>query len=144
MASLARCSSCRGFLPTGIVACPNCGTTEAAGLGSRIGFWLKAAGGASVAMTLMACYGVPVDPNDPTDTDPSEGTGTTTGDTPTTSVSTGGAESTTGGVESSSGGAESSSGGGGSTSAGSTGASDSGGSDGSTGAGGVDEPSLPR
>jgi hypothetical protein len=56
----------------------------------RIGFWLKAAGGASVAMTLMACYGVPPDPDDP-DTDPTEGTGGT-GETETEgSGSSGGA-----------------------------------------------------
>ena len=140
MASLARCSSCRGFVPAGLASCPNCGLgvgEPTAGLADRLGFWIKAAGGASVAMTLMACYGVPVMPDDP-DTDPSEGTGGSTGDTPTTSAessSTGAAESSTGAAESS-------------TGAGSTGGSETGGSetgtDGSTGAGAVDERPLPR
>lgn len=122
----------------GIGACPNCGVS--AGLAGRIGFWLKAAGGASVAMTLMACYGVPYDPNEPTDTDtdPTEGTSVSAGETESSS-SGGGAEST-GAAESSEGGST-----GGSTGGGSTGGSESGSESGdsSTGAGAVDERPRP-
>ena len=146
MASLARCSSCRGFLPVGVTVCPNCGASEPAStLAERLGLLLKVTGGASVAMTLIACYGVPYDPNDPTDTDPTEGTSVSAGETEPATGSTGstnstgstGAAETTAGPESSSG-AES-------TGASESGGSESGSSDGSsTGGGAVDQPSLPR
>jgi hypothetical protein len=134
MASLARCSSCQGFLPASVGACPNCGTPAPTSLADRVGFWLKAAGGASVAMTLMACYGLPVDPYDPTDTDPSEGTGGASGDTAMSSSSSGGTAASTG-AEST--GAES-------TGAESTGAESTGGGTDSTGAGAGAEPPPSR
>jgi hypothetical protein len=145
MASLARCSSCDGFVPTGVGSCPNCGAS--AGLAGRIGFLLKAAGGASVAMTLMACYGVPYEPNDSTDTDtdPTEGT-VSTGETESSSGSSSGGAESTGAADSSGSSTGGSTGGsesGGSESAGSESGSESGG-DSSTGAGAVDEPPLPR
>lgn len=107
VASLSRCSSCGGFVPPRASSCPHCDTLVGPGAG-RVGRWLKAAGGASVAMTLMACYGVPYDPDDPTDTDPTSGTegtagateqataGSETAATDATEPSTGAAESTAG------------------------------------------------
>lgn len=47
-------------------------------MGSRVGFWLKAAGGSAVAVTMMACYGVPPDgpypDDDSTTSETDEGT----------------------------------------------------------------------
>lgn len=126
MASLARCPSCRGFVPASIGSCPNCGASAPFGTTDRVGFWLKAMGGASVAMTLMACYGVPPDDPDPTDGDTTEGSGGGSDTDAPASSTGGGAEST--GAAASSGGAEPT-----------TGDASTGGSEGSSGAGHVDQ-----
>jgi hypothetical protein len=49
-----RCEHCESFVPAG-VACPECGGRAARPVLSRIA---KIAGGAGVAITLMACYGM--------------------------------------------------------------------------------------
>ena len=53
------CSSCEGFAPDSLSACPHCDTVLPAAPARRAGLWLKAAAGSAVAMTLMACYGAP-------------------------------------------------------------------------------------
>ena len=61
------CSDCSGFVPAAVAACPNCDApnTEKHAvrrwtIGSRLARTiLNVAGGAAVAMTLMACYGAP-------------------------------------------------------------------------------------
>jgi hypothetical protein len=60
MTSLRLCSSCRGFVPLVAPACPHCAAPAGAGLFDRVGRALFGlASGASLAVTLMACYGMP-------------------------------------------------------------------------------------
>jgi len=62
--TLRICSACHGFVPPTVRACPHCGASSEAlgepGLLDRVGRALFGiAGGASIAVTLMACYGMP-------------------------------------------------------------------------------------
>ena len=100
----------------------------------RVGSWIKAAGGGAVAVTMMACYGVPPDGPYPDDS-------TTTNETEEGSGSEGSTAATS---EGSSGEGSGSEEGSGSTAAGE--ASGSGGdeSGGSSGGGGQVEPHVPR
>lgn len=71
MTSLIACPSCEGFLPPAAAACPHCDTPSAARSSApaspflaRLGRGLLGiAGGSTIALTLMACYGAP--PCDP-------------------------------------------------------------------------------
>lgn len=76
MLTLGACAHCDGFLPPGASACPNCGATPTAervscahprhGIASRL---LAVASGGLMALTLMACYGMPPCDAPPTDND---------------------------------------------------------------------------
>jgi len=62
---LEQCSACHGFLRASASiasTCPHCGVTAHGGVAKKrtaVGVALGALGGASVAFTLMACYGGP-------------------------------------------------------------------------------------
>ena len=65
MQQFDECNHCAGFLPTGVGACPHCGTharentakvTPAARL---LNAATRVALGGAMAVTLMACYGAP-------------------------------------------------------------------------------------
>ncbi|MCK6590556.1 MAG: putative metal-binding motif-containing protein [Polyangiaceae bacterium] len=68
---LTTCSSCRGFLPPGSSSCPHCQKSAAAagaspGLAAKL---LAVASGGMMAVTLMACYGMPPCDDPGTDSD---------------------------------------------------------------------------
>lgn len=58
MTGLTSCSSCGGFAPATARRCPHCETSIATGSGFARKL-LAVAGGGAVAVTLMACYGMP-------------------------------------------------------------------------------------
>lgn len=69
MTNLSSCPDCSGFVPGHLQACPHCAPTPVASrvlprLARRV---LGLGTGGLLAMTLMACYGLP--PCDPDDTE---------------------------------------------------------------------------
>lgn len=54
------CSKCRSFVPGKVAACPGCGMPRGP-VPTKLGGFFAIAGGSAIAMTLSACYGVPVD-----------------------------------------------------------------------------------
>lgn len=69
MSVLSSCPSCSGFVPPGLGRCPNCGAqASGGGLLRRLKILgvTGLLGGSAVALTLMACYGLPpCEPGDP-------------------------------------------------------------------------------
>lgn len=62
MSTLSTCSSCAGFVPAAATACPHCDArvTWSPPLLARLSRGvLGIAGGSTIALTLMACYGAP-------------------------------------------------------------------------------------
>jgi hypothetical protein len=56
--SLTQCASCGGFVPRD--RCPNCfAVRRRRSLATRLGLLAGPLGGGAIAMTLMACYGMP-------------------------------------------------------------------------------------
>ncbi|WP_437534458.1 putative metal-binding motif-containing protein [Sorangium sp. So ce726] len=76
MLTLGACPCCDGFVPPGASACPHCGATPTAervscaqarhGIAGRL---LAVASGGMMAVTLMACYGMPPCDEPATDSD---------------------------------------------------------------------------
>lgn len=72
--TLRACTHCDGFLPPAAAACPHCDAPIRAPrqrglLGRALGAAFVFASGGIVATTLMACYGAPYGPPQPTDQD---------------------------------------------------------------------------
>lgn len=65
--AMQQCSSCRGFVPEGVAACPNC--HRRSGFTRRC---LELAAGCTVAVTMMACYGGPPQAYQPEPTTPQQ------------------------------------------------------------------------
>jgi len=65
--SLSTCMSCGGFVPSRIAQCPNCRASphrpSSRSLAVRLGLLAGPVGGGAIAMTLMACYGMPPCPD---------------------------------------------------------------------------------
>lgn len=60
---LSSCSECRGFLPAGAVACPNCGAARPLVSSAPLRGLFAVGAGSLLAMTLSACYGAPIGPD---------------------------------------------------------------------------------
>lgn len=60
---LSACPSCTGFLPPSAASCPHCGAdakaAEPRAVGSLVRGLVAVASGGAMAVTLMACYGLP-------------------------------------------------------------------------------------
>jgi hypothetical protein len=64
MATLDRCTRCRGFVPARADRCPHCSSGSGAALASGAkGALASVALGGAFAFTLMACYGAPPCPD---------------------------------------------------------------------------------
>jgi hypothetical protein len=61
MNELAFCFSCRGFVPSSSEECPHCGARKRETPGA-LRSWIALAGLGMAAVSLMACYGLPVVP----------------------------------------------------------------------------------
>jgi hypothetical protein len=60
--SLSMCNACGGFVPAHQGRCPNCRSSRdrrARSIATRLGMLAGPIGGGAIAMTLMACYGMP-------------------------------------------------------------------------------------
>lgn len=66
--AMEQCAACKGFVPAGISACPNCHRPRAGRTFTRS--CLELAAGCTVAVTLMACYGGPPQAYQPEPTTP--------------------------------------------------------------------------
>lgn len=54
-----QCQQCEGFIPSQLQACPNCDPMPQGKFSRRLKRTLQLVLGASVTMTLAACYGSP-------------------------------------------------------------------------------------
>ncbi len=55
---MLRCTRCEGFVPADLSSCPNC--TKFVPRGRAVTGFLAVLGAGAAAITLMACYGMPV------------------------------------------------------------------------------------